>query len=53
MSAPVKRAVFTVLASTLLSAIATFFASTLARLIRHHRTEDNGDSVVTETKAEQ
>lgn len=52
MSAAVKRAVLTVIAAMLISAISTFFAGTLARLIRQHRTEDDGDSVAAEMQTE-
>jgi hypothetical protein len=43
MSAPLKRAVLTLVAAMLTSAFSTFLAITLVRLFRQHHTEDRGD----------
>jgi len=48
MSAPVKRTLVTLVAAMLMAAFSTFLAITLARLVRHHRTEDEGESGASE-----
>jgi hypothetical protein len=41
MSAPVKRTAITLIVAMLISAFSTFFAITLARLIRDHHADGN------------
>jgi hypothetical protein len=51
MSAPVKRTAVTLIAAMLISAFSTFFAITLARLIRDHHNGNHGNSAATDEDA--
>jgi hypothetical protein len=44
MSAPVKRTMLAVAAAIVMAALSSFFAITLARLMRRDETEEGGES---------